>query len=344
MKKVCCLIFFMSFWGLQAQDNLVNYLILGVEKAEDIIGNYVQPLSEGLMYGLTGGWFNSAVVNEKWQIDVDLKSNGSFIPEDKLSRTIDISAIDNLEVVGGGNFVEIPTILGESDSSVSLVATLDGREFEFEVPTGIGLVGLNLLPTAFLQVNAGMPYHSEVGFRFFPKISVGDLSVGIVGLGIQHQFSEWFNNAESSKFAYSFNTAFTSLSMDFKFDDGGGFVQGENQLIDGSLNSWFFQLSASTKFPIYNAYAGFGYIVGHSNYDLKGNYTIETDIRTVTFNDPLSIRNTVEGIRFNIGGMVRMGWFSVNLDYTFQGYNNVALGLNFVVFKPKASQPDPDTP
>jgi len=222
----------------RAQDfNFRDYLVLGVESAEELTSLYLEPLSEGLLYGLTGAWNNSAQVKKPWELDISLVANGSFVPNNKLSKSIDISAIENLEVLGGQSRVEIPTILGSEESEVTFVATLNGEEFVFDAPTGIGLFSTNLLPNAFLQASLGLPLNSEFSVRIFPKIDVGGANLGVFGVGLKHELTETIKAIEHWPLHISLFGAFTRLNADYIFQSDG-FVTGNSQRVDVYLNSW----------------------------------------------------------------------------------------------------------
>ncbi|MEM9077274.1 MAG: DUF6588 family protein [Bacteroidota bacterium] len=336
MKKVCILglLFFATNLSGQSDIDFKNYLILGIEEAEDLASLYLEPLSEGLLYGLTGGWNNTAETKPAWALDIALVANGSFVPSEKLSKEIDVSAIDNLEVLGGGTTIRIPTILGSTESEVTFVATRDNEEFIFDAPTGIGLFSTNLLPNAFLQVSLGLPLNSEFNLRLFPKISVEDVSIGVIGFGLKHEISQSVPGLNNLPFAISLFTAFTRLDADYDFDTDG-FVTGESQTIDANLNSWLFEAIASTKFPVWNVYGGLGYVTGKSNYAVLGTYIITTQEETVQFENPFDVQGSISGFRGNLGASVRIDRFRISLDYTFQGFNNLAFGLNYHVLKPK---------
>ncbi len=336
MKKAIVLFLLFSAVNLNAQNDFDfrNYLVLGVEAAEDLASLYLEPLSEGLLYGLTGGWNNTAQVKQKWEIDFGIVANGSFVPDEKLFKEIDISAIDNLEVQGGANLVRIPTILGSSESEVTFVATRDGEEFVFDAPTGIGLISTNLLPNAFIQASMGLPMHSEFSLRFFPKISIEDASIGVIGFGLKNELTQSFKNWQKFPIAISLFVAFTRLDADYDFVTDG-FITGDSQSVDAALNSWLFEIMASTKFPVWNVYGGLGYVTGKSNYALKGTYVISTQEETIRFENPFDVQASISGIRGNIGGSITLNRFKINLDYTFQGFNNVALGINYNLLKAK---------
>lgn len=336
MKRIFS--FIVLFWVVQgqAQENfdINNYLVLGVETAEDLATLYLEPLSEGLLYGLTGAWNHTAEVKKPWAIDISLVANGSFIPDEKLFQEIDISEIDDLEVLGGGNQVKIPTILGSEESQVTFIATLNDEEFIFDAPTGVGLFSTNLLPNAFLQASMGIPFNSEVSLRIFPKIEVSGANLGVIGIGVKHELTKSLRFLENKPFCVAIFGAFTRLDADYSFQ-ADGFVTGDSQRVDIYLNSWNVEALLSTKFPVWNLYGGFGYVNGDSNYALLGNYVIETEQEVLQFTNPFDVQGRISGFKGNVGASVRWNRFKFNLDYTFQGFNNLALGLNYNLNKGK---------
>ena len=310
-----------------AQDNLREYLILGVEAAEELTSAYAEPAAVGLMYGMSGGWYNSAVVRDKWDVELSIVTNGSFVPSEARTFTIDTGRFEGLTTVNGEARVEVPTILGGSATPVTLIAEVDGELFEFETPEGLGISDLNLLPNAFLQAKVGTPWATEVGVRLFPKINIDDLELGLYGISLQHEFSRWIELLDQSPVALSVFAAYTGLSADYNFQTGGD-VLGENQRMRLIMNSWLFELVTSTRFNKLNFYGGLGYVTGDSDTSLRGTYEVQT--RTPrTFSDPFSFQNDVSGFRANLGVNLRLGWFGLNTAYTFQGYNNFSLAMNF---------------
>ncbi|WP_375323515.1 DUF6588 family protein [Flagellimonas sp. GZD32] len=331
IKKACILLLVMIGAPANAQDfNFRDYLVLGVEYAEDLTSVYLEPLNEGLMYALTGGWNNDARVLNVWQTEVSLVTNGSFVPNDKLSRTINIGDYENLSVLGGGNQVKIPTILGSTNSNVTFVANVEGEEYQFDAPTGIGLFSTNWLPAPLLQGSVGLPMHFEASFRYFPKLKIDDAAFGVVGFGLKNQITEHFEGGKSLPVAISLFSAFTRLDAKYDFQSRG-FITGSDQYVDGYLNTFLFETLISTKNPVWNLYGSIGYITGKSNYELKGTYVIETENNTLEFVDPFDVQTKISGLRGSLGGRVNINWFSINLDYTLQGYNNLSLGLNFML-------------
>ena len=121
---------------------------------------------------------------------------------------------------------------------------------------------------------------------------------------------------------------------DYKFEVDG-FLTGDSQRVDIYLNSWVFETLVSSNFPVWNFYGSLGYVNGDANYALLGNYTIVTEQEEFNFSDPFDVQGEISGLRTSIGTTVRLNRFKLNLDYTFQGFNNLAFGLNYNLLKSK---------
>ena len=78
-----------------------------------------------------------------------------------------------------------------------------------------------------------------------------------------------------------------------------------------------------------------GYVTGKSNYAVLGTYIITTEEETVQFENPFDVQGSISGFRGNIGGSVQINRFRISLDYTFQGFNNLALSFNYNVIRAK---------
>ncbi len=333
MKKrlnQCLLVLFilLSSSATRAQEEIRDFLVLGVEIAEEFVSAYTSPAAEGLMYGMTGGWYNSAVVRDKWQVEISIVTNGSFVPSDARTFIIDTGRFEDLTTIQGEAVVEIPTILGGDRTPIQFVADVEGELYQFESPDGFGLSNTNILPNAFLQVKVGLPKYTEAGIRVFPKINIDEVEIGLYGLSAQHEFSRWIKAMDVSPIALSAMVAFTHLYTDYNFQTGGD-VLGENQRVNVRMDSWLFEVIASTKFKKLNVYGGLGYVKGDSDTKLRGTYDIQGLSQPLVFTDPIDFQNDVDGLRANLGLNLRLGWFGLNAAYTIQGFNNFSLGMNF---------------
>ena len=118
------------------------------------------------------------------------------------------------------------------------------------------------------------------------------------------------------------------MYTDYNFQTGGD-VTGEDQRINIRMNSWLFEMIASTKFRKLNVYGGVGYVTGDSDTRLRGTYEFQVLSTPLAFTDPFDFQNDVSGLRANLGLNLRLGFFGLNAAYTLQGFNNFSLGMNF---------------
>ncbi len=188
------------------------------------------------------------------------------------------------------------------------------------------------MPTAFLQGRIGVFKATELKVRYFPKIEQEDVKVGVFGLGLQHEFTQWLPAEKIFPVAISGLIAYNNLNANYDFTDDD-IIEGENQQFDLKQNSWIFQLQASTKLPIFNIYGGIGYVTGTSDFDVLGTYRVRAGIplleTTSEFNNPFSVKNKVSGVRGTLGASLKLGFFGIHADYNIAEYNNASVGLHF---------------
>lgn len=325
---------FIAIWNIsiigRAQENIEDFLLLGEVVATEIVERYMNPLGEGLSYGLTGGWYSSARVSKPWSIDLAVVTNGSYVPAEKKLFTIDTNEFGNLSTDSGEAVVSLPTALGGGDfDEVVFLAQIENEIIEFDAPAGLGLLYLNFLPSAFIQAKVGLPKYTEAGIRFFPKLDLGnELDLGIFGFGAQHEFSRWFRSLENTPIAFSVFAAYTRLDAQYKLGQSE-VVTGGDQRVEFRVNTWLVELVGSTAFKVLNFYGGIGYLAGDTRTKMAGNYEIDLLVDTLSFQDPINAEGTNSGIRANLGAKLTLNWFSLNAAYTFQGFNNLSIGMAF---------------
>ena len=66
-----------------AQENIDDLLAAGINDAKRFTTDYIAPASEGLVYGINNGWFNSGKAPHRFNFSVSLIGNASFIKDDK---------------------------------------------------------------------------------------------------------------------------------------------------------------------------------------------------------------------------------------------------------------------
>ena len=335
MKNLTLLtLFFLVASNLQAQDNIDELLAAGVEDAKLFTTDYIAPASEGLVYGINNGWFNSGKSLHRFGFEFSIIANASFIKDNKKSFLMNIADYQNVRFQDGASSKNVATALGNNDPDITVIVTYDDpifgdQEVEIQLPTGIGSEGINILPTAFLQASFVPFKGTQLKGRYFPKVNTDDVKLGLFGLGLQQEFTQWLPAEKIWPIDISGLIAYTHLDGSYDFTDEG-IVEGDNQQIQTEVNSMLYQLIVSTKLKVINFYAGLGYLSGKSTTDLLGTYRVSNGVLTSEdLVDPFSIEKKIKGTRATAGFKLQLGFFGINGDYTLAEFDNASLGLNF---------------
>jgi hypothetical protein len=319
---------------MNAQENIDDLLAAGINDAKKFTTDYIQPASEGLAYGINNGWFNNAKAPKKYGFEISIIGNASFIKDEKKSFEMNVADYENIRFQDNSPSKTVATALGQNSPDVTVIITYDdpifgNQETELTLPTGIGSENINLIPTAFLQASFSPFKGTQIKGRFFPKVNTDDVKVGFYGLGLQQEFTSWLPADKIIPVAISGLVAYTHLDGSYDFTDDG-LVDGNNQQVQTKINTLLFELLVGTKLKIINFYGGLGYISGKSTTDLTGTYRVSDGVFTSQdIVDPFSVKQDVNGVRGTVGANLKLGFFSLNADYTLAEFDSASVGLNF---------------
>jgi len=315
-----------------AQENIEDLLASGINDAQRFVQSYLDPASEGLVYNLNNGWFNSGKAKKLFGFEIAIIANASFVKDENKTFTLNTADFENLRFLDGSTSREVSTAFGNVEGvSVIVEGPLPGNvdDAVFELPTGLGSAEINFIPSAFVQASVGLIKGTELKARFFPKVETDDVEAGLFGFGIQHDFTSWLPADKLIPVAISGLIAYTQLDATYDFTDSS-IVNGSDQRLENSTNTLLFQVIGSTRLPIFNVYGGVGYITGKSETDLRGTFNVTSGaIAGDTLIDPFSVENSVSGIRGTVGFKLKLGFFRLNADYTLAEFDNLSVGLSF---------------
>lgn len=336
MKKLVVLFGLFVTASTMAQENLEDLIAAGIEDAQRFATAYISPATEGMIHNMSNGWLQTAEVKKPLRFDISIIGNATFVKKEHQTFTLNTADYNNLKFRDGSIVKEVATAFGENDPNIMVYSVVqngdDTAEVEFMLPQGLASVNLNIMPTAFLQARVGILRGTEVKLRYFPKIDQEDVEIGLYGVGLQHEFTSWLPAEKIFPVAISGLVAYTNVSARFDFSNYE-IISGSNQRFELNLNSWLFQIQASTKMPIVNFYGGIGYVSGNSEFDVLGKYKVVAGIpineNSDEFVDPFSVKSEVSDIRGTIGANLRLGFFGLHVDYNIAKYNNASLGLHF---------------
>ncbi len=338
MKKLSLLFALLSLTLGNAQD-LNDLFAAGLNDAEQFTTDYLNPVSEAAIYGISNGWYNTADAKPLGGFEISIIGNmtGFKNKKDKQSFVLNTADYENLRFVDGSASKEVSTVLGDIEGvDVELFYTTEvsGQTVtvseQFELPTGI-LDDISFAPTGFIQGSVGLIKGLEVKARFLPKINTEDVELGLFGAGIQYEFTKLLPADKLLPVAISTVIGYTNINGNYDFTTTG-VIAGENQQVDANIDTWNFSAVFSTrKIPVINFYGGVGYITGKSEIDLLGTYEVQTDVPgvNISYEDPFSIETKVSGVTANIGTKIKLGFFRINVDYNIAEFSTLTAGLHF---------------
>jgi hypothetical protein len=338
MRKLSVLMLLFATLFANAQNQLEDLLAAGIQDAQRFSEGYITPAAEAVIFNLSNGWIQSAQVKKPLKFEISFIGNATFVKEEKRSFTLNTAAYNNLYFRDGSTVKNVATAFGENSPNVRMYAVVtDGtglfeEEVEFNLPQGLASENINFLPSAFLQARVGIFKATELKIRYFPKIDYEDVKTGLIGFGLQHEFTQMLPADKIFPVAISGFIGFTSFNGSFDFTDSQ-IIEGSRQRFEVKQNSWLFQVHASTKLPVINFYGGLGYVTGTSDFDVLGTYTVRAGTplteTSSTFVDPFSVKNKVSGVKATLGTRLSLNFFSIYAEYNMAEYSTASAGIGF---------------
>ncbi len=318
-----------------AQLDLSTVLEGGVDDAQVFLENYIEPATAGFGYGLNGGWYNTAKTHKRFGVDISVISSASLIPTNKEFFTFNNADYTNIKLTDNSvSSASIPTLLGtfsgagaENNRPLLNFTFNEGNDdISISAPPGLGLkedIGYNIIPTATIQAGIGLFKHTDVKFRYIPKISAQDAELSTFGIGLMHDIKHWLPFINKLPIDMSALIAWTNVNSKVSLNP----TDEPTQAVEFDTNSLTFQLVASKKLSILTIYGGIGTSSFNSEVSLLGNYKTESK----TYTDPINLNFKGQSLRSNVGVRLKLLIFTFSADYAFQEYNTFTAGFGFSI-------------
>lgn len=383
--------FFFTLFSLSvcAQSLLDPYTNDVVSDLTQFSENYINPGMKGLLYGMNGSWYTTAKTHNKFGVDVTIAGNFAFGSDADKSFNFNSNNYNYTTIPSGQT--NVPTLISENNNEtilrVEIPLALPSGDFPFngniinieegttvplvmdgiEFPGGIGSdLPMGALPSPMIQVGVGLPTSTDLKIRYAPKVQTDDFSGDLIGLGLQHNISQYFSKLGESTLPLNVSVlgAFTTMNLSYNmvdedFDDP---IDYRNANAEFKLNAWTVQAIGSLDFKLVSVYAGIGYNSGITNLKLNGDFDLKYEIDSsqtvevqpgvdlplidvlelsgmvninannevvVTVQDPIDSEFEANGMRTTIGARLNLGFFKIFADYTFQEYNTASAGIVF---------------
>lgn len=331
-----------------------DFLKGGIDDGLKLVEAYISPYAKAFGAGFNSAWYNTANTHKFGGFDLTLSVSAGMVPAS--DKTFDLSSLgfEKLQLADPANYVA-PTVAGSKNSGPALELVqnfgpgLDIPIVEFNSPEG---TGWGVVPAPMLQAGIGMPLGSELKIRYIPKTPIGEGSMSLLGGGLMHSISQYIKALNLLPVNVSLFGGYSKLSSEIPFSlkpDSYAYMTefGPSDFLDQfvavDVAAWNVSVIGSVDIPLVSGFVGLGYAKNSTIIDLKGNIPIPfadpllslvgpvyDDAHVETDIDEIKIEN-FSGLRFNIGGKLKLGVFTIGVDYTRAQYNvfTAGMGISF---------------
>ena len=325
----------------------IGSLLLAGEDGSLLVENYLNPAVNGLMSGMNSGWYSTAKTHKKLGFDVTIGMNASFTPSKDQMFDFFSSNYNYVTVADGAD--ELPTVLSDNESETAFnvsIPTLSGdlKVGSFTMPGGVASeLPINAIPTPFVQFGLGLPYKTEVKFRYVPDLNYdAKVNGSSIGIGLQHDLTQYLGLLGKLPFSISVMGAYSTVNIEYAIGKNlSDQISVSNGLARFALDTWTIQALGSLDLKILTFYAGLGYNSGTSKFNVNGDYTLSYDLQDLNQNsvgtiienisDPINLAFSSSGTRATIGTRLNLLFFKIFADYTIQDYNTLSAGVAFSI-------------
>lgn len=329
-----------------------DFLKAGVNDGMKLLEAYIAPYANASGAGFNSAWYNTAKPHKFGGFDITFSIGAGFVPE--TANEYDLSELNfsQLELVNPSNSIA-PTVAGVTTTGPELhvMENLPGvgdvELFRTRTPAGLNWA---VVPAPVLQAGIGLPIGSEIKIRYIPNVQIDEFSLKLFGGGFMHSISQHIPGFSLLPLNISVFGGFSKLSgtipISIKPEAGNmfysnydGITDFNDQLFNFALANWNLSLIGSVDVPFVSAFMGIGYGKTSTILGLDGNIPLPTvdpllsltgpvytDAGVVTEVDDITIENH-SGLRFNVGGRLKLGVIAFHVEYTYANYNVVTGGF-----------------
>lgn len=331
--KLCILLLVVTFMA-KAQD-ASSIFTTGLADSERFAKAYIQPGVAAFVHSMNAGWFNSGEAKPILGFEISIIGNVAQVENEHQKFTFQTYEENGLQYADGSNSKSIATILGTNETDIIMEYTVTdpitgvSETIQFALPESLLDENIDYVPSGFIQGAIGLFKGTEAKVRWLPQTEIDGKEIGLLGVGVQHEFTKWLPADKLWPVAISGLVAYTHLNAKYDVNDEID-LQGANQRFENSISTWLFQAIVSTRLPVINFYGGVGYLTGKSESDLKGEYVVYEGFgQQATVTNPIGVSNHVSGLRTTLGAKLKLGFFRLNADYTFADFSTMSVGVNF---------------
>jgi hypothetical protein len=308
----------------------IETLLLAKEDAEILLQGYTQPLGKSLIYGQNTGWAHTAKTHKPLGFDLTIGAGVSLV-----------SDLDVRFMPQGLRFTEVPqnglpTLFGEAQSQALAVRIPTGNntpdlEADLDFPGGAASdLPVQGMPTPTVQLSVGAWFNTDITVRFVPEINLEGTNLGLWGLGLKHDLTQYLGPLDRLPLNVSVLAARSQMDIRYDLPDAGA-----GTYVDFTMSTYTLQVLGSLDFPIISVYGAVGYSGGSAELGMIGSYDLTytqniggLDVsRSEQIKDPIQLGYKAHSALGTLGLRVNLPLIKIYGQYSLQEYQTASLGV-----------------
>lgn len=252
-------------------------------------------------------------------------------PADNRFYLVDNAQLQTIRVVSPTNG-NVPTFIGPNTKPQYeyLTGGVPTGSY-FDGPPGLDLeneVPLGGLPLPMVNLGIGIPWNTDVKFRYGTANPEGGTKINLFGFAVQHDIKQHIPGLKELPFDLSALVGYTTFTTEVAFDP----TNNPDQVGKADFSATTIQGIIGKKFSVLTVYGSLGYNFSSGSFKALGTYdTGSPPPAAAQMTDPVSITSSVNGPRATAGMRLKLAVFTFHGDYTFQRYNTITLGFGISV-------------
>lgn len=323
-----------------AQDlDIDNLLEGGVDNANALLGDYLEPAFAGFGYALNAGWYNTGKTHKLLGIDITAGVNLAQVPNSANFSRFDPSNYNDVALGRPDNYNtnpdaaalfddgRLPTLFGphlSPDDMPYLVFNASSESpTRVTAPQGSGIdevLPFVAVPAPYIQVGIGLIKNTDLKIRLMPEQDFDGNSIKMFGVGVMHDVKQWIPGIKNLPFDLSAFFAYNSLETVANINEDAG------QSAVFNVTGTTLQGIISKKLAILTVYGGLGFTTSKTEFKMIGTYDQIPDNP-----DPINITSNNGGARANIGARIKLLILTFHAEYAFQEYNTLTAGVGLSI-------------
>jgi hypothetical protein len=331
MKKKTTLLalLFLTINGFTQTQNVLNFL----DDCTWYTEKFISPSTDAAVYISGANWMTTAKKRKLFSVNFSAHANLFFIPNQ--DRDFQIKSADfkffAIKDLYGNTVQEatVPTVFG-GEGKYKLVGQLGGQPLSLDTPIGISRESA---PYPYFQTSISLWKGFELSAKFTPNLKYKELQYQVYGVGIKHNFSQYFKKIEAKKIYFSALLAISKEQVTSHYIDATTpFGTLGLNTITGKVKTYQLQLSVSKAWKNFELIASTINTSSDFEYVLTGERGTIEDIIPVQsiLNDKLkSIYATKYNSIFELSGRYKMKNFYLQSSVTIGKFVNTGLALQY---------------